>query len=81
MTEERRLELVKIIHQKVENTRMKIRNLREEQIKKYKKQKEDGEIGEDIFYRLQEELQKIVEELNIKIKESAEEKEKDVMTI
>lgn len=81
MTEERRLELVKIIHQKVESARIKIRNLREEQIKKYKKQKDDGDIGEDVFYRLQEELQQIVEGSNEKIKELAEDKEKDVMTI
>ncbi|MFH1366607.1 MAG: ribosome recycling factor [Patescibacteria group bacterium] len=81
MTEERRLELVKIIHQKAESAKMKIRNIREEQIKKQKKQKEGGEIGEDVFYRLQEELQEKVEEFNQKVKELAEEKEKDVMTI
>jgi ribosome recycling factor len=81
MTEERRLELVKIIHQKVESARIKIRNLREDQIKQYKKQKEAGEIGEDALYRIQEELQKTVEEFNRMIKDLAEEKEKDVMTI
>jgi ribosome recycling factor len=55
--------------------------LREDQIKQYKKQKEAGEIGEDALYRIQEELQKTVEEFNRMIKDLAEEKEKDVMTI
>jgi ribosome recycling factor len=81
MTEERRLELVKIIRQKVESAKTKIKNLREEQMKKYKKQKDDGAIGEDVFYRFQEELQKKVEESNVSIRQLAEEKEKEVMTI
>ncbi|MFA5070142.1 MAG: ribosome recycling factor [Patescibacteria group bacterium] len=81
MTEERRKELVKIISQKAEESKMKIKNAREEKTKSLKKQKTDGQISEDDFYRQQEELQKIVDEYNQKIKNLAEEKEKEILTI
>ena len=81
MTEERRKELVKIINQKAEETKMKVKNAREEEVKNSKKQKTDGLISEDDFYRHQEELQKIIDEYNQKIKNLAEEKEKELLTI
>ena len=81
MTEERRKEMVKLINHKAEETKMKVRNTREEEMKFLKIQKDDSEISEDDFYRSQEELQKIINESNQKIKELAEEKEKEVMTI
>lgn len=81
MTEERRIEMVKLLHQKAETTKMKIRNVREEEMKILKKQKDDSVISEDDFYRFQEELQKIVDEHNKIIKELSDEKEKEVMTI
>lgn len=81
MTEERRKEMVRLIHQKAEETKMKIRIVREEEIKIIKRQKDNSEISEDDFYRSQEELQKIIDEFNRNVKVLAESKEKEVMTI
>jgi len=81
LTEERRKEMVKLISRKAEEARQKIRGIRENEIKSLKKQKNEGEISEDEFYTKQEEIQKLVDEYNEKIKNLAEEKEKELLTI
>lgn len=81
LTEERRKELAKIVGKMAEESRIRLRNLREEIVKDLKKQEEAGSISEDAKFRSQEDLQKIVDEYNKKIKESAEAKEKEIMTI
>lgn len=81
MTEERRLEINKIVRQKGEEAKLKIRGLREEVIKDLKSQKNNSQISEDEFYQSEEALQKIVDQANEKVKEIIEEKEKEVMTV
>ena len=81
LNEERRRELAKISGKLVEEARVKIRTLREELLKDIKKQEQEGKIREDERFRRQEELQKLVDEYNGKIKELAEAKEKEIMTV
>ncbi|MDP3741655.1 MAG: ribosome recycling factor [bacterium] len=81
LTEERRREITKISGKVVEEARVRIRSLREESLKTLKKQEEDGAIREDEKFRQQEALQKLVDEYNQKIKDIAEAKEKEIMTV
>lgn len=81
LNEERRKELTKISSKIAEEARVKIRSLREDFLKGVKKLEEDGKIREDERFRKQEELQKLVDEYNNKIKELAEAKEKEIMTV
>ena len=76
MTEERRKELVKIVGQMAEKTRVAIRNLREDIWKEIQKTDKEDEkrTGKD-------ELQKVIDRYNEEIKKLAEGKEKEVMTI
>src|SRR3972149_10954330 len=64
LTEERRLGLIKVLDQKVEEAKIAIRQEREDAIKKTQKLKEDSEIREDDFFRAKTEIQKIVDEFN-----------------
>lgn len=81
LTSERRSELIKVLHSKLENTRISIRKIREEAREKIEKAEDNKEINEDEKYKLQEDLDKIVKEYNDKIKQIGEEKEKEINTV
>jgi len=81
LTEERRVELAKVVNQKVENARISIRNVREEIWKELKEQKNNSEISEDDMFGQQKDLQLIVDEYNEKVKEIGQQKNNEIMTI
>lgn len=81
MTEENRKELVKVIHQKVEETRIRLRSVREEVRDNIQAEERAKTIGEDERYRLQEELDDVVGQYNKKADEMGQEKEEDVMKV
>ena len=81
LTSERRVELSKILHQKVENARISIRKIREEVKDQIITSEKNKEIGEDERFKLQEGLEEVVKEYNVKIKEIGEKKETEINTI
>lgn len=81
LTEERRKELAKLVHQKIESGKVRIRQTREEIWKNLKNAEKEGEISEDDLFGQQKDLQKIVDDYNKKIQEISEVKEKEIMTI
>ena len=80
-TEERRKDLVKHLHSLLEKAKVSLRNIREEAMKEIKKMEQDKEIGEDERFTKQEEIQKIVDEYDKKLKEEMEKKEGEIMTV
>lgn len=81
MTEERRKELVKVVSQMSEKTRVTIRNIREEIWKEIQKLEKDGNISEDEKMRAKDDLQKVVDKYNEEVKKLADAKEQEVLTI
>lgn len=81
LTADRRQELVKVLHQKLEAARIAIRKIREDVRNEIDKQEKDKAISEDEKYHLQDELEKIVKEYNETVKTIGDEKEKEVTTI
>jgi len=81
LTEERRNEFVKLIHQKAEACRIALRNLRKEGWEEVQKLEKDGSLTEDDKYRGEDELNKLIEEYNKKIQTAIEIKEKELKTI
>ncbi len=79
LTEERRKEFIKVLKQKTEETRVKIRRIREEIWDKIQKMEKEGEIREDDKFKGKEDLQKIVEEYNKKAEELEKKKEAELM--
>jgi ribosome recycling factor len=61
LTEERRKDLVKQVHKRMEEARVEIRNLRREAADTLKKEEHDGVIGADEGRREHEHLQKITD--------------------
>lgn len=61
LTEERRRDLVKAVHKRVEETKVAIRNVRRDTLDRLKRMKKDKEISEDDEKRAQEQLQKLTD--------------------
>jgi len=61
MTEERRKEMVKVIHGIAEQSRVSIRNVRRDVQNELRDLKKDGEIGADDEHRAEAELQKLTD--------------------
>lgn len=79
LSEEFRKELLKLLSQKKEETRQKIRRVREEAWGTIQKNCREGKLSEDDKYKGKEELQKIIEECNEKIEKLAFAKEKEIL--
>lgn len=81
LTEESRKELAKLVGEKAESARIKVRQLREKLKDQILKAEESKEIAEDARFKAQDNLDKKCAEFNDKIKEMAGEKEREIMTI
>ena len=79
LTEERRKELVKVVHKICEDHKVSVRNFRRESNELVKSMKKDGEISEDDAFKSQEQIQKITDEHIKLIDECYQEKEKEIL--
>lgn len=81
LTEERRKDLVKLVHRYAEECRVSIRNARHEALKKLEAMEKNKTISEDELAGKEKALQKEVDDSNSKVEEAAKRKEKDIMTV
>jgi ribosome recycling factor len=81
LTVERRAELVKVLHQKLENARISVRKIREEIRDNILEEEKSKNISEDEKYRLQEELEEMVKKYNEEIKNIGENKEEEITNV
>ncbi|MFZ5376105.1 MAG: ribosome recycling factor [Patescibacteria group bacterium] len=81
LNQERRQELVKLVHQKAESTRVMVRNQRVEFKKEIEAQQGEAGVSEDDVKRQLKELEEIIKEYLEKIDRLIEIKEKDLLTI
>ena len=61
LTEERRRDIVKTVHKRMEEARVEIRNLRREANDALKKEERDGDLGTDAAHKELEALQKLTD--------------------
>ena len=81
LSEERRLELVKLLGQKLEAARIMIRQIRGEKLREIRSAAAEKQINEDEEFRATQELQKITDEYNQKIEQAGEAKRQELLTI
>jgi ribosome recycling factor len=81
LTEERRKEMVKLLHKLAEEWRVAIRHARQEANKELKKKQTDHEISEDDVHRQMEQVQKLTDEYIAKIDQLLKHKEQEVMEV
>jgi len=78
LTGDRRLALVKVAKQKLEDARVTLRTEREKIIKDVDAKEKSGELSEDEKFRLKTELQKIVDDSGRTLDEIFSKKEKEI---
>jgi ribosome recycling factor len=81
MTEERRKEYVKALHEKLEETRITIRDIRKDILTGLEDDKKSGELPEDDFTRMEKDLQKKVDNANQAAEKIAKDKEAELMQV
>lgn len=79
LTSERRFLLTKLVKEKLEEARIRVRSEREKTLENLERKGEDGSISEDDKFRLRNDLQKLVEEANRNLEELASKKEKEIL--
>lgn len=81
LTEERRLEFVKLIKQKAESSKVSIRQMRHDGMEDAKKTAARDGFSEDEVKRVEKEIQRLTREFSEKIDQVLAEKEKELMTL
>ena len=81
LTEERRKELVKLAKNQAEQTRVAMRNIRRDGNDELKKLLKDGKLTEDEESKVSEELQKLTDGYIVKVNQTLEKKEKEIMEV
>ena len=81
LTEERRKDLVKQIHRRMEEARIEIRGLRRENADQLKKEEHDGAVGADEVRRELEQLQRITDKHILEVDHVGAAKELEIMEV
>jgi len=81
LTEERRRELAKVVHKKVEEGRVEVRNIRRDGHDELRRLQREKLIAEDDQYRGQEKLQKLTDDFVQQIDRLGEEKEAELLAV
>jgi ribosome recycling factor len=81
LTEERRRELVKQVHKRMEEARVEIRNLRREAADQLKKEEHDGTIGADEGRREHENLQRVTDKHIADVDRIGAAKEQEILEV
>ena len=81
LTTERRLEYVKMLHKKLEDGRVKLRQIRHEKMGEFKRDFEAGILPEDDRTRMEEEVQKITDKMMAEVEEIGKTKEAELMKV
>jgi ribosome recycling factor len=78
LTADRRLALVKIAKQKLEESKVTLRGDREKFLKDLDKQEKDGSLSKDENFRLKKDLQKMLDDANKVLEDVFAKKEKEI---
>ena len=81
LTEERRKELVKVVRDEAENTRVAIRNIRRDAISDFRELLKDKEVSEDEAHKAEDNIQKITDRHINLIDKSLTDKENSLLEI
>lgn len=81
LTEDRRKDLVKVVHSRLEECRVAIRNVRRDLMKDLREFESEKMISEDDLKKGEEELQKLTDKVVTQIEDIGKRKEKEIMEV
>ena len=80
LTEERRKDLVKVVHKTIEEGRVAIRNLRRDANEQFKSLEKNNDMSEDNLKRCLDNVQELTDEFIGKLNNIQDEKEKEILS-
>jgi ribosome recycling factor len=81
LTEERRKEIVRVVHKRMEDARVEIRNARREAADALKREERDGEVGADEAHRQLDALQRLTDRFIAEVDRLGGVKEEEVLEV
>jgi ribosome recycling factor len=81
LTEERRKEIVRVVHKRMEEARVEIRNLRREAADALKREERDGDVGADEAHRQHDQVQKLTDRFIADVDRLGGAKEEEVLAV
>jgi ribosome recycling factor len=81
LTEERRMELVRLVNRRVEEAKVGLRNIRREALDDLREFEKEKLISEDDFYRGRDELQELIDRYSEEVDKVGERKSREVMEL
>lgn len=81
LTQERREEFIKLVKTKMEEAKIEVRQIRQETREVWKREADQGEIGEDEFERRSKLLQDLVEKTSAEVEELGQAKEEELSQV
>lgn len=81
LTQERRVELIKVVHKRLEEARVSVRNIRREAMNDLKDFEKDKLVSEDEADRGRDDLQELTDRYVKKVDESGARKEKEIAEV
>ena len=80
-TEERRKELVKVVHKRVEDAKIAVRNVRRDALEELRKLEKDKKVSKDENMRATEKLQKLTDRFIGEVSKVGADKESEIMEV
>jgi len=81
LTEERRKDIVRVVHKRMEEARVEIRNLRREAADVLKREERDGEVGADEAHRQHDQVQRLTDRFIGDVDRLGGAKEEEVLAV
>jgi ribosome recycling factor len=81
LTEERRKEIVRVVHKRMEEARVEIRNLRREAADALKREEREGEVGADDAHRQHDQVQRLTDRFIGDVDRLGGAKEEEVLAV
>jgi ribosome recycling factor len=78
LSSERRTQLIKLMKEKLEEARVRVRSARTETMSAIEKSEKEGGMGKDELFRLKAEVQKIIDDAGESLDALAEKKEQEI---
>ena len=80
-TEERRKELVKVVHKRVEDSKIAVRNVRRDALEELRKLEKNKEVSRDDSMRATDKLQKLTDRFIAEVAKVGADKESEIMEV
>ncbi len=80
LTAETRQQILKVAKEKLEQSRISLRKVRDEENVAVDKAEKAGGMGEDEKFRIKQDIQKAVDEVNKKLQDRMDKKEKEILS-